>query len=246
MPPSVVPTAGSGPSGEMAQPDRRHVRTIVAGALAALLVLVAAVGLLALRTRTWTAQSRVLVQPVAQAEPDTTASYYDILIRGQVTTTYAQLLNDQRSVSSALRDAGISADSVAADRVQVTVVAGTTLLSVTSTAPTAEAASRATDAVAAAAVAQIAGLRDPFEARVVGPASADVHQEGALTLQLVVVSLTVAGAVGLAVQQLLHHREVTRGRWPGSAVGPGVVPDAGGHDAPVQGMFDEQRHAPGP
>lgn len=206
--------------------------SIAAGVLAGLLALLLGGVLLARQPAQWTAGLPLLVQPRPGDSPDLRASYYEILIGGQVTATYAQLLADEPSLAAALSRADLPSSDAAVRAVTVTSVPGTTLLQVTATGPTAERASRAADAVAADAVARIGALQDPFVVEVPGAAAGSASQQGRGLPGLVVVALTAAGAAGLAVQQLVLRVLAARSR-TGGAARPGAAATGGPAGGPV-------------
>lgn len=233
----------------MVQSDRSRLRgrlrlSVVAGLLTGLLALLLGAAVLALRPATWTAELPLLVQPAPRADPDLRASYYEILIGGQVTATYAELLGDERGLTDALSRAGLPASPSAVAAVTVTAVPGTTLLQVTASGPTAEQASRTADAVAQDAVVRIRSLQDPFTIEIPGPAAGSARQSGQGLAGLAVVALTAAGAAGLAVQQLVYRLGAARDE--AGPQGSGRPSSAGGHDQPDGAAATGQGTRPAP
>jgi len=165
-------------------------------------LLLTEVVLLSSRGARYTAGVDLLVQPVPTTNADQAANYYDILGRGQVTDTYAQLLDNSRNIAGVLANAQLPRTDQLA--VRVTPIAGTSLLRVTATADSRTVAELAANTVAEAGPTAIQLLRDPYQAKVVGTAVGTAMATSSPTSAYMVVGVTVAMAAGLAVQQLLR------------------------------------------
>ncbi len=71
-------------------------RSIIVGAVLALVAMVAGVGLALAQKPTWTAESVVVVLPSPTLEAASTAAYYETLSRGQIVATFAEVAGNLR------------------------------------------------------------------------------------------------------------------------------------------------------
>ena len=77
--------------------SRREVKvSVLAGALAALLVVLAGAAIAFTSTTKWTAESVLVVLPNADLSASDSAAYYETLSRGQIVATFAEVADNQR------------------------------------------------------------------------------------------------------------------------------------------------------
>lgn len=184
----------------------------VAGLVVGLLVLVGGLGITLTRTPAWTAASTLLVSPhTPNNDPDTLASLYDTLSQGQVPATFAELFRGRDVVDTAERRAGLSAAERAAARVSVEVVADTSVIRLTATAPDAALAVRVADAMAQEARSRVdAAPATPYGVSIASSARGTATRSGPGRTSLAAVSVLAALLAGFAVQQVWAG--VVRGR----------------------------------
>jgi capsular polysaccharide biosynthesis protein len=134
-----------------------------------------------------------------QGDTAAVTGLYDVLSRGQVPATYAELLRNQSLETNALEQLELSTEASREVSLEVLVVPETSVLYITVTAERAELAER----VAAAALTQsdgyLSGLDTPYTVVIVGNGSA--QREGLSSLPLAAVVWAVAALAGVSVQQ---------------------------------------------
>jgi len=180
---NAFPTGGS----TRGRPWRRRP-DVLAGLAVALLVLLGGVAFWAINPTQYRAASTLLVFPDAAAGEF--AGYYDTLSRGQVTLTFAQILELQVA-----GDAEEDAERVA---VAVEAVPDTSLITVSATAGDAAAAEAAADEVLDASRRYFDQLSSPYEISVVREASGTAKRSGVPLIPLLAIVPFVALITGLA------------------------------------------------
>lgn len=175
---------------------RRHARRVsrlevVLAAAAALVVLLAGVVFVLLSPAQYQATSTLVVLPSSSAQ---TPDYYDTLSQGQVTLTFAQVL--QLGAAQAAREAGAHASVVA--------VPDTALITASATAADPATAEKAADAVLDRSQQYVAQLHSPYELAVVRRASGTAVRTGVSRAELALVIPLVALVCAFAVQQAVR------------------------------------------
>jgi capsular polysaccharide biosynthesis protein len=196
---SVVNTATGPSSAGPVRAGRRRLPAVLA-AIAVLLVVVEG-GVLFWQQQPpqYSAMTTLVVLPAGNSAE--AASYYDTLSRGQISTTFAEIL--------ALR-----ATPEGKAKVTVEVVPETSLIQVTGTADTARAAESAADQALSRAEPYFNQLDSPYAVSVVQDAAGTAEHAG-LTLGILsgvvaAVALIAAFAAYLAVRGLQHARAQAR------------------------------------
>lgn len=161
-------------------------RSLVAGAVVALVVLVGGGRYVLDRPVTWEATSSFVVFP-ATGTPENEAGYYETLARGQIVSTMAQIVSAQQS-----REDG---------DVVVQVVPETSLITLTATASNESAAEDIAERQLSQALAAVSDLDLPFAARTVNTGAGTANTADASTTTLVGVVVFVALVLGLLVQE---------------------------------------------
>jgi capsular polysaccharide biosynthesis protein len=180
-----------------------HLRTsLVAGLLAALLVLVAGAMFAATRPPEWTAETKLLVGPGLQADSTNISAYYETLSRGQVIATAAEIIEQPRFTRDAIR--AVTGDDARGAETRVTVVPGTSLVSVSVTARTRATAEGLADEIAASSVPTVNQLLTPYAATPLGSAEDSATRSTLATSQLAAVVALMAAVVGAGVQQVVQ------------------------------------------
>jgi capsular polysaccharide biosynthesis protein len=183
-------------------------RSIIAGVVVALVVAVAGAGYALTRTRTWTAESSVVVLPAAGLEDAVSASYYELLSRGQIVATFAEVAGTLRLEQQAEDKLGLSPEQRAQVSTVVTVVPNTSVILIRATSDDPKVAESMADAVTAAAASYLAGIVKPFRTEIVQPAGGTATSTSLSPLVLLAATLVVAVIAGLAVQQAVYHLSV--------------------------------------
>lgn len=228
---SGVPT-----NGQMKQEDPRSrsgvaarrgtLLSIAAGVLAAVLVLGGGAFLLFGTGKKWAGQTTVVVLPGKEIAIGPSASYWDTLSQGQITSTVAKVLALPRFKELAGQSLHLSPAKIAAVSVSAQQVTGTALVTVTAQGPDGSDAANMSDAVVAQATPAVNGLIAPYSVTVVsktgGHASLSATTSTSKYLViLAVVSVALAFGVQQGVMQLLgtrprHNRNRTGLEAPGA------------------------------
>lgn len=189
---------------------RREVRiSVLAGAVAALLVVVAGAGLAVLSPPKWTAESVLVVLPSADLDTSDSAAYYETLSRGQIVATFAEVADNLRFQDQAEQSLNLSDAQRAGVTTTVTVVPDTSVILVRTTAGTAAAAEQLADATTTVATTYLAGLSEPYRADLVHGAAGTATPTGTSPTTLLALAVVVGLIVGVAVQQAVYHLMMT-------------------------------------
>ncbi|HEX2698792.1 MAG TPA: hypothetical protein VHM89_01130 [Acidimicrobiales bacterium] len=142
--------------------------------------------------------------PDRQLEPDTAAGYYESLSRGQIVSTFAEILRFPRFTTAAADRVGVS-DGDRPIHVDVVVVPETTIIKVTATARRSRVVTDLADAVLAEATAYFHEVSSPYSVAIVSRAARPERtgpSTSSVLAALAVVSVVVAVLVQQAVYQL--------------------------------------------
>lgn len=198
-------------------------RSIVVGAVVALVLLVGGVFYALSQHRVWTAESMLVVLPAADLDEATSASYYDTLSRGQIVATFAEVAAGPNFQTQAEDQLALTAEQRDSVTVEVTVVPDTSVILIRSTAPTADLAQQLTAAMTDVSVQYLAGLSNPYRVVPVPTGQNSAVASGQSPIVLVAAAVLVALVAGVAVQQAIYHLTVGLGRSSRSS-----DPDRGG------------------
>jgi capsular polysaccharide biosynthesis protein len=177
------------------------------------------------QSRSWVAESMVVVLPSASLDEATSASYYETLSRGQIVATFAEVAGTQRFEQQAEDRLGLSVAERDLVSTEVSVVPDTAVILIRSTAGDAEVAQQVSRITTSLSVDYLAGLTQPFRAVTV-PSGSDAEPTGMSPLLLAAAGLMAGLVAGLAVQQAVYHLSAAvRGARTEAAGGP--VPDRG-------------------
>lgn len=214
--------------------------SIAAGILVALLVLAGGAAFLFRSSKQWSGQTTVMVLPSQGIAIGPSASYWDTLSRGQITSTVAQVLGLSRFKDLAGQELGLTPAEVSRISIATTSVTGTALVTVTAKGPSAAEAADMSDAVVARADSAVNTLIAPYSVTVVSESGGHASPVAtASTSKYLVILAVVAVALGFGVQQgvmQLFEATARRGRDPvldlSSGDEPGTPP-AGEADSHV-------------
>lgn len=195
-----------------------------------LVVILAGAAIIFSQSTQYSATTTVVVLPDQSVGVDAASNYYDTLSHGQIAATASHILGLKQFKTEADRQLHLNPDQVAASKIQVRVEAGTSLLSVTATAPSKATAEHLADAVVNGATSTVNGLSRPYQLSVVSGASNTAQLTSNLSLGkflavLVIVALACAIGAQQAFNQLVdvRHRRL-RGAWrPDDAESAGRV-----------------------
>lgn len=176
--------------------------SVAAGVLAALLVLGGGAFLLFGTAKKWAGQTTVVVLPGKEIAIGPSASYWDTLSQGQITSTVAKVLALPRFKELAGQSLHLSPAKIAAVSVSAQQVTGTALVTVTAQGPDGSDAANMSDTVVAQATPTVNALIAPYSVTVVsrtgGHASLSTTTS---TSKYLVILAVVAVALAFGVQQ---------------------------------------------
>lgn len=191
-------------------------RSLVTGAVAAALLLLAGVAFALTQPKTWTAESVVVVLPATSLDDATSAAYYETLSRGQIVATFAEVAGNLRFVQQAEERLGLTPEQREQVSTEVSVVPTTAVILVRASAADAAVAEQVADATTEISSDYLAGLSEPFRTYQVHEARGTAVASGTPVLLLLGASVVVALVAGLAAQQAAYHLAVALGRTAGS------------------------------
>lgn len=172
----------------------------------------AALVLLVARPQQWSATSSLLVIPKsANTSADSEAGLYDVLSRGQIPATYAELLRDRALEVEVAQQLGLTADDVGDVSLEVLVVPETSVLDLKVTAEQDAVAEEVAEGVLAEATSYLSKLDTPYKVVAAGDSAGTARREGLSPLPLAAVSAVVAIVGGSAVQQAVMALSRARG-----------------------------------
>jgi capsular polysaccharide biosynthesis protein len=171
----------------------RAVRGFSAAAAAAVLVLLAGAAFALLSPAEYQATSTLVVLPAGSAQ---TPEYYDTLSQGQVSQTFAQVL--QLGAAQTTKSAGGAASA------SVVAVPDTALITVSATAGNKATAEDTADAVLGKSATYVEQLHSPYRVVVVRKAQGTATAAGVSRSQLAVVVPVVALVCAVAVLQAVR------------------------------------------
>ncbi|MGH3624325.1 MAG: Wzz/FepE/Etk N-terminal domain-containing protein [Sciscionella sp.] len=181
---------------------RRRVtrRSVVVGVVTAVVVVAIGVVLLVFQPHSWKATTSLVVLPdSARVDASTAASYYDTLSQGQVSTTFAQILQSQGGSARLAGDTGLSRAQLENVTITVNPVPDTSIIDVDASAPTAGQAALAANRVADSGRQTLQSLGTPYATSIVDRAAPEVAEPAgpsAVTLVAVIAVVAVVAAVG--------------------------------------------------
>lgn len=207
---------------------RREVRiSVLAGAIAALLVVVAGAGLALTSKPKYTAESVLVVLPSATLDTSDSAAYYETLSRGQIVATFAEVADNLRFQDQAAQDLNLTTEQKAGLTTAVTVVPDTSVILVRTTAGSAAVAEQVADGTTALATTYLAGLSEPYRSDLVHGATGTATATGTSPIVLLALAVVVALIVGVGVQQAVYHLMTSlrarRDRRPADTTDPAPV-----------------------
>ena len=233
--------------------SRREVKvSVLAGALAALLVVLAGAAIAFTSTTKWTAESVLVVLPNADLSASDSAAYYETLSRGQIVATFAEVADNQRFQDQAEASLQLTDAQRAGVTTAVTVVPDTSVILVRTTAGTAQVAEQLADETTTLATAYLAGLSEPYRTDLVHSAAGSAVASGTSRVVLLALAVIVALIAGVAIQQAVYHlmrmaRTSRAKNDPDQAAEPAADPAA---DSPAPGKTPKhtakKRAAPDP
>jgi len=214
--------------------SRREVRiSVLAGAVAALLVVVAGAWLALTTPTKWTAESVLVVLPGADLNASDSAAYYETLSRGQIVATFAEVADNLRFQQQAEQTLQLSDAQRAGVTTTVSVVPDTSVILVRTTAGTAVIAEQMADATTTLASKYLAGLSRSYRTELVHTAQGSAFSSGTSPTTLLLLAVVVALVAGVAIQQAVYHLLVAM-RTSKRSREPAVFDDVGGAgQAPV-------------
>lgn len=218
-----APKSRGGPS------RRRSIVPVATGMLAAILVATLGAALLLGTAKKWAGQTTVVVLPDKSISVGASASYWDTLSRGQITSTVAQILALPRFKDLAGTQLHLDAARLAAVKLSTQQVTGTALVTVTAEGPNGRDAASVSDAVVAQAESTVNALIRPYSVTVVSNAGGHAAPSTATSRSKYLVILgVVAVALGFGVQQAVAQ---VSGAWSQrgqrAAEPPARTPEAG-------------------
>ncbi|HEY3684821.1 MAG TPA: Wzz/FepE/Etk N-terminal domain-containing protein [Streptosporangiaceae bacterium] len=179
-------------------------RGIIAGVVAAVLVLCAGVGWSLRYKPSYTATATLLVLPNAKSsQTGDAASYYDTLSQGQIVETFAQVLRAKSSpVWVVTAGPGLTTAQVARTGVTVTAVPGTSIISITAQGTDPAIAERVVEAMATISPHELNVLATPYRALTVDSGAGSAQKSGVDIPALLAAVVAVAVLAGVGTQQL--------------------------------------------
>lgn len=168
-----------------------------AAVLVALATLAAGIVAALERPARYSASASVLITPPA-GDAGLAVTGSDTLSRGTIVATYAEAYASGRIVALALEGAGIAAGDAQTVTVETRVLAGTSIISVTATAPTGPLAEKAAQAVAAY-TPELAGYSLAFTPSIIEDAAGSAQPAGPSFGLLVAMLIALALATGAVV-----------------------------------------------
>lgn len=202
--------------------DTERRRGVVAGLLSGILVAViiglVGTGFALTRPSVWRAEAWVVVLPAPELEMETAAGFYETLSRGQIVSTFAEVIRLPRFHQQAAESLAMTDESLAATEIDVAVVPETAMITLSTSAPDQEAAELLADEILGASLPFIETLSEPYAVEIVSAAAGSGQPSGLSTLQYALAMGAVALVSGLAAQQVVQSlwgiRRGVRGRLP--------------------------------
>lgn len=209
--------------------------SIAAGVLIAVLVLLAGGLYLQRRDTRYEATSSIVVLPDPALTPADTVSALDALSRGQVVATFGRVLGGQSLTTTALDTLGVPQSERANITSDFRVVANTSIVTATVSAPSRATAEAIAGEIATEAAATTESLQPLFVASVVDSGEGTAVPVGTSSSTIFLAFLAVAIVGGIVTQQLLFQgwsllmasRERSR-----AASDPSTAPRANGDVGP--------------
>lgn len=198
--------------------DRRIARrSIVVGAVVALVILVAGIAFALVRPPAYTAEAMAVVLPGKGLDEATAAGQWETLSRGQIPATFAEVAADPRFQTAAADQLNLTSDQRQQIQVETSVVPNTSVILIRVTASDPVVAEQMADATTAQASQYLTGLLPSFRTEIVQSAEGNAQSTGLSPLLLIAGTVVLALVAGLAVQQAVYHLLVVLRRGPASA-----------------------------
>ena len=222
-------------------------RSMVVGAVVAVLLLVGGVFYALSQQREYTAESMLVVLPATELDESTSASYYETLSRGQIVATFAEVASGPNFRQQAERELALSGEQAESVTTEVTVVPNTSVILIRSTAPSAELAQQMVEATTRVSVKYLASLSQPYRVVPVPTGNDAADPSGLSPLVLIGAAVAVALVAGVAVQQAVYHVTVAvRGARSAEPTEPVVPAEAGVPAEPAEPVLRGEPAAPAP
>lgn len=181
---------------------RRPLRlSVMLGALVAAVILGVGVLVLIGQGTTWSASASVLVLPSKELDPETQAGYYETLSRGQVVSTFAEMLRLRRFETAAADKLGLSTAERRQVKVTIEVVPDTAVITIRARATDPGLTEQMVDHMLGAWDLEVWDLSTPYVPSILSWASGTARKSGTEPFQLGAALVVVALFTGLAVQQ---------------------------------------------
>jgi capsular polysaccharide biosynthesis protein len=211
--------------------------SVAVGIAGFLVVMLIGAAVLATESTAYKATSTLVILPGSSVPASDYSSYLDTLSHGQIAQTASEILQLKQYGAQASRELHLSPTQAAASKVQVTVQSGTSLLTVTSTAPTGPIAERFADTVVQAATPTVNAVSSPYMLSVVSAAAHSAQSNGGLSLGKFLAVLVVVGlALAVGAQQATNQLQQIFGRRRAPAPARGrqaMRPGSRGRTAPL-------------
>jgi capsular polysaccharide biosynthesis protein len=192
-------------------------RSIVAGAVVALLLLVGGLAFALSSKAQWTAESVSAVLPDTQLSDTDAAAYYETLSRGQIVATFAEVASNKRFEQQAERNLDLDAQQQAGVASEVVVAPSTSVVLIRVTSEDRGTAEQVAAEMTTVSQAYLKGLARPYRLEVVDNGAGSSFRSSTSPLVLVAAALVVALVGGVAIQQAVYH--TMSGFRPGSREG---------------------------
>lgn len=211
---SSQPNGSTRPDAQPSRSTRRaHGPGIVAGALGFLLIMVAGAAIVLSQSNQYSATTTLVVLPDQSIGLDAASNYYDTLSHGQIAATASHILALKQFKSAADSQLHLSPANDSATKIQVTVEAGTSLLTVDATAPTGATAEHLADTVVDKATPTVNSLIVPYRLSIVSRATNTAQSSNSLSLGKFLAILIIVGvASAIGIQQAYNQLASLRRR----------------------------------
>ena len=200
-------------------------RSVIIGAIVAVLILAAGTAFALTQPKTWTAESVIVVLPAANLDDATSAAYYETLSRGQIVATFAEVAGNLWFAQQAEERLGLTPEQREQVTTEVSVVPNTAVVLVRASSPDPAVAEKVADMTSTISAEYFAGLANRYTTQIVHSAEGSAQSSGTPVPLLLAAALVVAVVAGIAVQQAVYHLTVATQRTSGSQQSSGAVPE---------------------
>lgn len=178
--------------------------SIMAGLLVALAAIAGAVTFASSRPTGFQVDARLVVLPSEGLDVGTTTAYYETLSRGQITGTYAEVLQLERFTATAADELGLTPAERAEVDVSAVVIPESTMISLTVAADDARTATSLAGLVIEEGTAYIEQLSEGYALELVNAPDGTAVATGLSGVQYAVVMAIAALVIGVAAQQVVQ------------------------------------------